>query len=215
MGEASPHLCAVKLNRQLVLPLGLEATRALVGGIHDLGLPAIMDCKLNDVGHTNTAIARYYFNVGFDALTASPFVGWEGGLQSVFEVAGEAGGGVILLVYMSHPGAVEGYGQWVVDAETGERRPQYLVFAEKALRWGADGVVVGATYPEKIREVFKVLGGEIPIFSPGVGAQGGSVEGAVVAGASYLIVGRSIINAEHPGMVAESLKERVNKALGR
>ena len=89
------------------------------------------------------------------------------------------------------------------------------MFAEKALRWGADGVVVGATYPEKIREVFKVLGGEIPIFSPGVGAQGGSVEGAVVAGASYLIVGRSIINAEHPGMVAESLKERVNKALGR
>mgnify|MGYP000607283039 CR=1 FL=1 len=211
--QTSPHICAVKLNRHVVLPLGLEKTATLVEEIHGLGLPAIMDCKLNDIGSTNQVIAKHYFDAGFDALTANPFVGWEGGLKPVFELARKLDRGVLLLVYMSHPGAAEGYGQKVVD-ESGQARPQYLVFAEKALEWRADGVVVGATHPEKIEEVRMVLGSGVPIFSPGVGVQGGRVEHAVRAGASYLIVGRSIIMAESPGRVAEELKERANRALG-
>ena len=66
---------------------------------------------------------------------------------------------------MSHKGASEGYGQTIIDPETGEKTLQYISFAKKALKWGADGVVVGATYPEKITEIKQLLGEKVP-FTP-------------------------------------------------
>ncbi len=203
-----PYLCAVKINRQLVLPVGLfNGVQEIVNLIHDLGLLAIMDCKINDVGYTNRAIAESYFEAGFDAVIANPFVGWDGGLQPVFQVAKEKGRGVILLVYMSHKGAREGYGQKVHTSMTGKPTSQYVVFAEKALSWNADGAVVGATFPEKIKEVHAILGDRVPIYSPGVGAQGGQIQSALVAGARYLIVGRSITLAEDPAETAKLVRD--------
>jgi orotidine-5'-phosphate decarboxylase len=203
-----PYVCAVKINRQLVLPLSLyDGTQNLVRRIHDLGLPAIMDCKINDVGHTNRMIAEYYYKAGFDALIANPFGGWAEGMQPVFEVAKEMDRGVILLVYMSHKGAGEGYGQMVQNPKTDGIIPQFVVFAERALSWGADGAVVGATYPDKIRQVHDVLGDKVPIYSPGIGVQGGKVLAAVKAGARYLIIGRSITLAEKPVETAKFIRD--------
>jgi orotidine-5'-phosphate decarboxylase len=206
-----PYICAVKFNHHLVLPLGtFNGVQKLVGKAHEKGLLTIMDCKVNDIGSTNQIIAEYYYAAGFDALIANPFVGWEEGLKPVFEVAKKLQRGVVLLVYMSHKGAGEGYGQTVFDEETERKTPQYVLFARKALKWGADGVVVGATYPEKIREVREVVGGKIPVYSPGVGVQGGEIESALRAGASYLIVGRAITLSENPAESAEKIRNIAN-----
>jgi len=203
---ASPYVCAVKINHHLSLPLGVfDGVQNLVERIHSKGLAAIMDCKINDIGSTNQVIAEYYYAAGFDALIANPFVGWEEGLQPVFDVARKQQRGVILLAYMSHRGANEGYGQTILDPTTGQKTPQYVSFAKKALMWQADGVVVGATVPEKIREIHEILRGTVPIYSPGVGAQGGAAETAREAGARYLIVGREITLAEDPAAAAKSL----------
>ena len=203
-----PHLCAVKLNRQAVLPLGLfDGVQKIVARAHDLGLQAIMDAKINDIGNTNRYIAEYYFEAGFDAVIASPFVGWEEGLQPVFEVARKMNRGVIALVYMSHRGAEEGYGQTVCNTTTGKLEPQYRIFALNAVKWNADGAVVGATYPDKLREVNAILKDKVPIYSPGIGAQGGDVEAAVKAGARYLIVGRAIFEAKDPVKTATRIRE--------
>lgn len=211
-----PHLCAVKLNRQAVLPLGLfEGVQKIVARAHDLGLTIIMDAKINDIGNTNRYIAEYYFKAGFDAVTASPFVGWEEGLEPVFEVARKMKRGVIVLVFMSHKGAWEGYGQTVCNTTTGKLEPQYRIFALNAVEWNADGAVVGATYPDKIREVNSVLKGKVPVYSPGVGAQGGDVEAAVKAGARYLIVGRAILEAKDPVKTAAQVRELAWKSRKR
>lgn len=209
-----PYICAVKINRQLVLPVGLfNGVQKIVNLIHDLGLPAIMDCKINDIGYTNRVIAECYYKAGFDAVIANPFVGWEEGLQPVFEVAKEISRGVIVLVYMSHKGAKEGYGQKVHNSKTGKPTPQYIVFAEKALSWNADGAVVGATFPEKIREVHAILGDRVPIYSPGVGAQGGQIKSALMAGARYLIVGRTITLAKDPAETAKLIRDSAKRYL--
>jgi orotidine-5'-phosphate decarboxylase len=206
-----PYICAVKFNHHLVLPLGtFDGVQKLVNKAHEMGLMTIMDCKVNDIGSTNEVIAEYYYAAGFDALIANPFIGWEEGLKLVFDVAHRLQRGVIILVYMSHKAATEGYGQTIYNAETGGKMLQYVSFAEKALKWNADGAVVGATYPEKIREVHGILGERIPIYSPGIGVQGGVVKSALKAGARYLLVGRSITLAENP---VESAKDVRNLAV--
>jgi len=70
---------------------------------------------------------------------------------------------------MSHEGAAEGYGQTVIDPVTGVRSYLYEIFAKKAIDWNADGIIVGATHPEKIGEIRKTVGDKLSIYSPGVG----------------------------------------------
>lgn len=204
----SPYLCAVKINHHLTLPLGtFDGVKKIINQAHEAGLLTIMDGKVNDIGATNQAIAEYYFDAGFDALIANPFVGWEEGLKPIFEIAAKQNRGVILLGYMSHKGAIEGYGQTVIDDQTVTKTKQYMTFAQKALLWKADGVVVGATVPEKISEIYTVLGRDVPIYSPGVGAQGGGAKEAIKAGARYLIVGREIVQAQNPEQEARNLSK--------
>jgi orotidine-5'-phosphate decarboxylase len=204
--EVDSYICAVKINHHLVLPLGtFDGVRKLVEQIHGNGLLTIMDAKINDIGPTNQVIAEYYYAAGFDAVIANPFVGWEEGLRPLFEVSKQLNRGVILLTYMSHKGAEEGFGQTIIEQATGEKIPQYVSFAKKALRWGADGVVVGATYPEKIAEIKQILGKGMDIYSPGVGTQGGKAQKALKAGASYIIVGREITMSSNPAEAAKRL----------
>jgi orotidine-5'-phosphate decarboxylase len=205
-----PYVCAVKINHHLTLPLGtFDGVQQLVEQIRGQGMLVIMDAKVNDIGNTNQIIAEYYFAAGFDAIIANPFVGWEEGLKPLFEVSKKLNRGVILLTYMSHKGASEGYGQTIIDPQTGEKTFQYISFARKALMWGADGVVVGATVPQKIAEVKQILNDKVDIYSPGVGAQGGAAETAIKAGASYLIVGREITNSNEPATVARTICESI------
>src|SRR4030067_3353930 len=60
-----PYVCAVKINHHLMLPLGLfDGVQTIVKDIHEKGLLAIMDCKINDIGATNQVMAGYYFSIG-------------------------------------------------------------------------------------------------------------------------------------------------------
>ncbi|MHA2423610.1 MAG: orotidine 5'-phosphate decarboxylase / HUMPS family protein [Candidatus Thorarchaeota archaeon] len=209
--DTSEYAAAYKINRQLVLPIGLfDGMQKVLDSIHEGGLTAIMDCKINDIGNTNSHITQYYLDAGFDAVIANPFVGWEGGLDSVFEAARTRGKGVITLCYMSHPGAPEGYGlRFAKDDKGKDLEIMYNEFARRARNWEADGVIVGATYPDIIREVKKILGDEVPIISPGVGAQGASAREAIDAGASYIIAARSVVNADDPATAAKSLVDEM------
>jgi orotidine-5'-phosphate decarboxylase len=214
MAAANKHIAALKINHQLLLPLGLfDMMQVIIKMAKKYGLPLIMDCKANDVEHTNRWIARHYFDAGFDAIIANPFVGWEGGIEPIMSESKEEGKGVILLTYMSHKGAIEGYGQQVLPADSRNPRSQYMLFAEKAVKWGADGVVVGATYPERIKEIHEATKEKVPIYSPGIGAQGGEIEAAFKAGCKYAIVGRSIYESENPDKSAGEIKDKINRTL--
>lgn len=204
------YICAVKINRQLAMALGMRGgIDRVVELAHDLALPAIMDAKLNDVGHTNEFMARSFFDIGFDAIIASPVAGWENGLDTVFAQANSRGRGVILLVYMSNPGAEAFYS--MVGATGGAApKPVFELLAEMAVRWNAQGVVVGATRPEIISRVRQLVGPRMAIYSPGVGAQGGDARKALDAGSTYLIVGRAIYGASDPEKEAIELRGLVS-----
>ncbi len=208
--KVSEYICAVKLNRQLVMSLGMRGgVETLVKLAHDLALPTIMDAKLNDVGHTNEFMARSYFDTGFDAIIASPIAGWENGLDTVFGQANSRGRGVILLVYMSNPGAEAFYSLMGTRGREAPR-PVFEFLSEMAVQWKAQGVVVGATRPNLISRVRQLVGPELAIYSPGVGAQGGDAREALDAGSNYLIVGRAIYNAVDPEKAAMGFRELVS-----
>lgn len=211
ISQTAEHAVAFKINRHLVLPLGIsEGIPRLVDKIHDEGLTAIIDCKLNDIGNTNKIIAKYYFDAGFDAMIVNPLVGMEGGLDSVFETAINRKRGIITLCYMSHPAAKDGYGLTIApDDKVPKAEPLYIRFARQARLWDVDGIIVGATYPEKIQEIRTVLGDDIPIISPGVGAQGASARTAIDAGANFVIAARSIVTADNPASAAAAIASEI------
>ena len=196
--ETSPYICAIKLGRQTVLNLGMQKTRILIAASHANELPSIIDDKLGDIDETNSAISQAYFELGFDAIIVNPIAGWKGGLEPVFKLAHNAGKGVIVLVYMSNPGATEAYGQLVLQNSHRKPRRQYEIFAERADLWGADGVVVGGNRPEIVKKVREKLHNGIDIYSPGIGTQGGKVLRASDAGSDFFIIGRSITRSRDP-----------------
>jgi len=184
------RIVGVKVNWHLLLPYGVLGLRELVERCGEAGLPLIADMKLNDIGSTNVEAAETLFSNGFDAVIANPFVGYKEGIEELMSKCREMRKGVVLLVYMSHSGAREGYGLKVAD------EPLYLRFAKETRKWGADGAVVSSKSPSIIREVRSVLRKEQVILSPGVGVQGGDARKALEAGSDYVIVGRSIIEAK-------------------
>ena len=106
-------------------------------------------------------------------------------------------------------------------------RPLYQHVAEKVARdWNGNGncaLVVGATWPEQLREVRAIVG-DVPFLVPGVGAQGGDVEAVVTnartADGTGLIVSssRAILYASNgdafadaAATAAKTLRDEINR----
>ena len=83
---------------------------------------------------------------------------------------------------------------------------------------GNVGLVVGATAPEQIAEVRAAT--DLPFLIPGVGAQGGDLEGSVRAAwngdaASCLVSSsRSIMYADNPAREASAMRAQINAIVG-
>jgi orotidine-5'-phosphate decarboxylase len=63
---------------------------------------------------------------------------------------------------------------------------------------GATGIVAPATKPHRVKRLREIVGDEMSIISPGVGAQGGKIGDAILAGADFEIIGRLIYSASDP-----------------
>ena len=204
--NTSNSIVAVKLNYHLLLPLSEDEIREIVELSHQNGLQVIADMKLNDIGSTNLTVASYLWKIGFDGIIANPIAGYDDALEPLIDSAHTFKKGVILLVYMSHAGAKETYGIRVLSR--GQEMRLYEEFLDRAISWDADGIIVGGTHLDILREASQKVNGRLNIFSPGAGKQGGDVKLMVESGADYIIVGRSIINARNPVEAAMDLHSR-------
>jgi orotidine-5'-phosphate decarboxylase len=193
--------CAYKPNVAFYEALGGDGFRALHETVAAIRAAApnaavILDAKRADIGSTNLGYVRALFDeLGGDAVTVHPYLGHEA-LQPFLERAEKL---IFVLARTSNPGAGE-LQDLTVDGD-----PLYRHLARSVARdWNANGncgIVVGATYPEEMREVRADVPPELPILIPGVGAQGGDVAAVVAANraadsSAYLIAAsRSIIYA--------------------
>ncbi|HDZ36404.1 MAG TPA: orotidine-5'-phosphate decarboxylase [Thermococcus sp.] len=180
------YLWAIKVNWPLIIGSGLDIITELK---QVTGLPVIADLKLADIPNTNRLIASKVFEAGADYIIAHGFVGRDS-VKAVMEL-----GKTIIVVEMSHPGAME----FIQPATEG--------LIEMANGLEPFGIIAPATRPERVAYIRSKLKDGIKVLTPGVGAQGGKAREVLKAGADYIIVGRSIYASENPRESARTLYE--------
>lgn len=191
-------ICAIKINFHLLLSLSHIQILELNIFAHKFDLQSIADIKLNDIGNTNKVTVNKLHKLGFDAVIVNPFIGVKE-MESIVSYAHSIKFGIISLVYMSHPSSYEGYGLQIYTSNEysdTESIPMYKLLYGYSRSSGVDGIVIGATKVDIIKEISEL--NEIKIYSPGFVTQYGSIDDAVKAGTDFFILGRHILNSSSP-----------------
>jgi orotidine-5'-phosphate decarboxylase len=185
-----------------------EQLEALIAHVHRAhpGIPVILDAKRGDIGSTAEQYAREAFErYGADAVTVNPYMGYD----SIEPYLAHPGRGVILLCRTSNAGGSELQSLLVRDAQAGATAAEERLFERVARlacgawnRSGELGLVVGATFPAELARVRQLAPG-IPLLVPGIGAQGGDVDGTVAAGAAADGTG-IVVNSSRAILYADS-----------
>lgn len=218
--QTADLVCSYKLQSAYYEVFGETGWRVLKKSVEYIqqknsDIPLILDAKRGDIGSSNEAYAKAIFDyLGFDAVTVHPYLGKEA-LEPFLKRADK---GIIILVRTSNPGAPE-----FQDLLVGQdQKPLYQVVAERIYKdWnknGNCGIVVGATYPQELKKIRKIVG-DIPILVPGIGAQGGdlktTIENGLDSRGQGLIISssRGIIFAPNPKDAALKLHQDILRFL--
>lgn len=175
----APYACAFKPQIAYFAALAAEdQLQAICDYLNQRypDIPIVLDAKRGDIGATAEQYAREAFErYKADAVTVNPYMGFD----SIEPYLQWAEKGVIVLCRTSNPGGSDL--QFLkVDGVPLYQHVARLV-AQQWNRHGQCGLVVGATFPQEIAEVRKIVG-DMPLLVPGIGAQGGDIEATVRAG---------------------------------
>ena len=166
-------------------------------------IPIILDAKRGDIGETSKQYAQEIFDrYGADATTVNPYMGTDS-LQPFLQRKDK---GIFILCRTSNPGAV--------DLQP-KLYPQVAELA--ASKWNHNhniGLVVGASAPQEMKEIRSIVGDDIPLLVPGIGAQGGDLAACMTAaskGGLLINSSRSIIYADNGKNFAEAAHRAANQ----
>jgi len=185
----------------------LDKTIAYIPKTHFI----IADAKRGDIGNTSKQYAKAFFEaLSCDAVTVAPYMGED----SVSPFLAFDNKWVIVLGLTSNKGSNDF--QFLQDKHSDKYLFQQVL--KKTQSWGTrDNLmfVVGATHPEKFAEIREIVPDHF-LLVPGVGAQGGDLEGLVRYGKTEdigLLVNssRGIIFADEGTHFAEAAAQSAKK----
>src|SRR5260370_4388845 len=211
--QTEEHVCCYKPNSAFWEQYGPDGWQALLELRHEGSkTPFLFDGKRGDMGNTMRAYAVTVFGtLAMDAATVNPYLG----ADSIEEFTRYEDRGVYILCRSSNRGAAD------LQHLDAAGMPLYKRVAELAERLNVHRnvrLVVGATAPTEIADVRGSF--QLPFLIPGIGAQGGDLEGSVRAAwngdpASCLVsASRSVLFAEKPSREAAKLKDKINAVVG-
>ncbi|MCL2089355.1 MAG: orotidine-5'-phosphate decarboxylase [Oscillospiraceae bacterium] len=172
--------------------LGWEGVRVLQETIQyakSKDMFVITDGKRNDIGTTMVAYAAAHLGFtqlggttgeafGADALTVNGYLGSDG-ITPLLDICRQHDKGIFVLVKTSNPSSGE------LQDRVIQGDPVYELMGNMCENWGKDlhgrygyspvGAVVGATYPDQLRELREKLPHTF-FLVPGYGAQGGKAD---------------------------------------
>ena len=211
--QTEEHACCFKPNSAFWEQYGPDGWKALLELRDEApSTPFLFDAKRGDMGNTMRAYALAAFaTLAMDAATVNPYMG----ADSIEEFTRYKDRGVYVVCRSSNPGAA--------NLQHLEAAGKALYLHVAALAEGLNvngnvGLVVGATAPDQIAELRRAT--DLPFLIPGVGAQGGDLEGSARAAwngdpASCLISSsRSVLYADSPARAAAALKADINAVVG-
>uniref|UniRef100_A0AAV1ULZ5 Orotidine 5'-phosphate decarboxylase n=1 Tax=Peronospora matthiolae TaxID=2874970 RepID=A0AAV1ULZ5_9STRA len=188
---------------------GIAALHTVIKSIPD-GIPVILDAKRGDISTTAAAYAVSAFDkLEAHAITLAPYMG-----QDSIDpfVKGRPDRGCFVLCKTSNASAND------FQTLSVGSRALFEEVAAKCEQWNVEdnvGLVVGATDVDALRRV-RFVTPDLWILAPGIGAQGGNLEEAVMAGLSasglglLVPVSRGISKSADPKQAAESLRDAIN-----
>ena len=161
---------------------GLEALYKTIEYAKSKDLYVILDGKRNDIGATAEAYSAAYLGetdifgenqkmLDADCLTVNPYLGIDG-IKPFIDNSEKFGKSIFVLVKTSNQSSGD-FQDIIVDG-----KPFYEKIAERVLEWGSTdniGVVIGATYPEQLADLRKIMPDTF-FLVPGFGAQGGAAD---------------------------------------
>jgi len=186
INAVADDVAAVKFQSAWYESLGVRGywiLRAHIRLARKRGLFVISDAKRGDIGVTAEAYASAYLipwdpTLQVDMLTVSPYLGSDT-LMPFLEACSRYERGVFVLVKTSNPGSGDFQDRMLQDGRT-----LFQTVADRVNDIGSEpgligdcgysavGAVVGATYPEVVRELRERMPRALFLL-PGVGAQGG------------------------------------------
>jgi len=214
--RTAPYTVAFKINENYTRHLSVEDHQEITQLCKSLGTLTIYDCKLSDITSTATTGIGIVKDMGYDGLTVNPIFG---NLSQIAEVAHELGIALFSVTLPSNPESSR-----LFKLDIGDKK-LFEIFAEDAKISKVDGLVVSATETasaDDITTIRKAVGEEPIILFPGIGAQSGDMEKAIVHGGWNVLlnVGRSIVESPEPERAAAEYRKvlteswiRVNAAL--
>lgn len=169
-------------------------------------VPVILDAKRGDIGNTSKMYAKEAFErYQADAVTLNPYMGMDA-LKPFLDYAEK---GAVILCRTSNGGAKE-----IQELQLANGLPLYKhVAALIAGPWNYNGnnmLVAGATAPAELGEIRKLVG-KTPLLVPGIGAQGGDLEGVLKFGLTEEKTGL-VINSSRGIIYASSGEDFAEKA---
>jgi orotidine-5'-phosphate decarboxylase len=134
----------------------------------------VLDAKRGDIGSTAEQYAREAFDrYQAHVVTVNPYLGTD----SVEPFLRHADGGAFILCRTSNSGGDD------FQSLMANGKPLYqhvaLRVADQWGKLGDCGLVVGATYPDELRQVRAIVG-DLPLLVPGIGTQGGDAAAVAV-----------------------------------
>ncbi len=205
--DATKDLCvAYKPNIAFYEALGAKGWESLAKTLDYIPKEhfTIADAKRGDIGNTSSLYARAFFEtMDFDSVTVAPYMG-EDSVKPFLEFEDKW---VILLALTSNKGSNDFQ---FTTQEDGQ--PLYEKVMRKAMTWGNPEnlmFVVGATHPEKFTEIRAIAPNNF-LLVPGVGAQGGDLQGVMNYGANNM--GGLLINSSRGIIFAGSGEDFAEKS---
>ncbi len=171
---------------------GVKALAETIAYAREKGMFVITDGKRNDIGTTMEAYATAHLGTtdvagesidafGADALTVNGYLGTDG-IKPLVQICKEKDKGIFVLVKTSNPSSGE-----LQDMTLTNGASVYEQMGSMCERWGEElggkygysgvGAVVGATYPEQLKEM-REKAPHTFFLVPGYGAQGGGANDA-------------------------------------
>lgn len=204
--QLDPASCRLKVGKELFTAVGPEVVRQLQGR----GFEVFLDLKFHDIPNTTAqaVLAAADMGVWMCNVHAS---GGRSMLETVASRLQASGSSMhlIAVTVLTSLSAAE-------HAETGlsgSLSDRVADLTELALQCGLDGVVCSAQEAQLLRQCY----GAAPLLvTPGIRPSGSATDDqarimtpqqALAAGASYLVIGRPITQADHPAAALQAIQQ--------